>query len=312
MKARRDKILGLLASCSIVLGGISFLNASGKHSSRPSSQEDPSHADEQAAMARVHGSSALNESLRQASLIETAPEHALPFHPNPQLNQAITLIGQSRWREAEPILLELLEKNPSDTSVLSELVTVEVMGKMNPEKAVPYLETILRVEPDFPGIWDRFQDTVASAHGQQAAIDFLKNLPAKERFEVPYTLGLFLGQEGRYAESIAAFEKSLTYESTQAGAIYQQISAMQRRQGNSEGAEKSLQKALEALEIHNENLQGQSIKQKQDILPAQISLLEVYLESGRRAEAMALLDDLLEKDPTNPYLKAYAERWKNI
>lgn len=277
MTLSRIKVIGLLASLPI-LATLIYTSGHQRQMGHPMSGDVLSKATHESQRSRE-----LNIKLDDV-------DQPAPLPANSKLNRAITLIGASSFREAESLLLELLEKNPNDTEVLSELVTVEV-GKMNPAKAVQYIETILQVDPNVPGIWTLYQDTVALADEQQAAIAFLKHLPSKERFEVPYSMGLFLGKTGQHAEAIALFEKSLQYDSAETGKIYQQISAMQRRLGDYAAAETSLQSAVDADETS---------------LPSLISLVEVYLESGRFSEARALLDELLETDPANPYLQAYS------
>jgi tetratricopeptide (TPR) repeat protein len=263
-------------------------------------------------MSTIHGSPQLNDALREASLIKTSPDHAVPFHSDPMLNKAMTLIGQSEWLEAENILLALLEKNPQDPEVLKELVTVEVAGKMRPKQGVMYLERLIGIEPNFPGIWVRYQDTVALAEGQSSALKFLASLQNQDRFEIPYTMAVFLSETGDYQKAEYWFEKSLQYETDQTSNIYQKISEMQKKQGDFRGAEISVVKAIEAIESYNANLEPIQVKAKQDLLPALLAKVDVYMESGRRNEGLELLDELLEKDPTNPYLVNLSKKWRNM
>jgi tetratricopeptide (TPR) repeat protein len=260
----------------------------------------------------IHGSVELNEALDKASRIKTAPGHPVPYHDDPKLSQAIDLIGQSRWLDAEGALLALLAERPSDPLVLNELATVEAAGKMRPDKAVTYLESMLRLAPDFPGVWTRYRDTVALAGGQKAAIELVQSLAEQDRYEVPLTIGLFYEDLQDHAAAIDYLQRASQHDGPHLGRTYQILAKAQQHAGRLSDAEAALKRAIDVIESHNAGLDPTLVKSRQDAFPASVALVELYFESKQYDQARRLLDELLELDRMNPILLTYAKTLEGI
>lgn len=62
------------------------------------------------------------------------------------LQKAMDLVDRGQWNEAEPLLLEEIQKDPKNVGALLEMAMIQILDKNDHRSAIPYLEEALHVD----------------------------------------------------------------------------------------------------------------------------------------------------------------------
>ncbi|HYX35861.1 MAG TPA: tetratricopeptide repeat protein [Oligoflexus sp.] len=211
-----------------------------------------------------------------------------------ELQKAMQLIDGGQWREAESILLAILQKDPRDEGALIEMAMLLLIDKQDSRAAQPYLERALEVNPDNEAAVQELLGVYEETRNWDQGLAFLRSMqddPRKTGY-VDYGIGSALVSMGRPAEAIPALQKSV-YEYG-----YKEYSA---RQGLAEALVDS-GRIDEGIREYQQIIEG-PYKPNQ-IRVAKIRTASALIEKQQFAEARRILQPLQDTDPKDEWVAA--------
>lgn len=228
-----------------------------------------------------------------SSSAETRPE-ATPTRDTSDLQRAMQLIDSGQWREAENLLLEILQKDPRDEGALVEMAMLQLIDKHDSRAAQPYLERALEVNPDNEAAVQELLGVYEETRNWDQGLAFLRSLqgdPRKTGY-VDYGIGSALVSMGRPAEAIPSLQKAV-YEYG-----YKEYTA---RQGLAE-ALVDAGRVEEGIREYQQIIDG-PYKPNQ-IRVAKIRTASALIEKQQFAEARRILQALQDTDPKDEWVAA--------
>jgi len=218
----------------------------------------------------------------------------VPQKDNLELQRAMQLIDSGQWREAESILLDILQKDPRDEGALVEMAMLLLIDKQDSRAAQPYLERALEVNPDNEAALQELLGVYEETRNWEQGLAYLRSMQSDPRKTgyIDYGIGSALVSMGRPAEAIPSLQKAV-YEFG-----YKEYTA---RQGLAEAL-------VDAGRI------DEGIREYQQIVdgpykPNQIRIAKIRIASGliekqQFAEARRILQPLQDNDPKDEWVAA--------
>jgi tetratricopeptide (TPR) repeat protein len=210
------------------------------------------------------------------------------------LQIAMQLIDSGQWREAENILLGILQKDPRDEGALVEMAMLLLIDKQDSRAAQPYLERALEVNPDNEAAVQELLGVYEETKNWEQGLAFLRSMqddPRKTGY-VDYGIGSALMSMGRPAEAVASLQKSV-YEYG-----YKEYTA---RQGLAE-ALVDAGRVEDGIREYQQIIDG-PYKPNQ-IRVAKIRTASALIEKQQFAEARRILQPLQDSDPRDEWVAA--------
>jgi tetratricopeptide (TPR) repeat protein len=210
------------------------------------------------------------------------------------LQIAMQLIDSGQWREAENILLGILQKDPRDEGALVEMAMLLLIDKQDSRAAQPYLERALEVNPDNEAAVQELLGVYEETKNWEQGLAFLRSMqddPRKTGY-VDYGIGSALMSMGRPAEAVASLQKSV-YEYG-----YKEYTA---RQGLAE-ALVDAGRVEEGIREYQQIIDG-PYKPNQ-VRVAKIRTASALIEKQQFAEARRILQPLQDSDPRDEWVAA--------
>ncbi len=218
--------------------------------------------------------------------------------PSNELKRAMELVDQGHWDEAEPILLAELAKDPKNESVLLELAMIQILDKHQPQAAVPYLETAIRVNPTNDAAIEELLGVYEEGQNWDQAVRFFESIPDGEGHGyVDYGRGTALLSAGRNAEAADLLRKSVYEEDNKNFTARESLAT----------ALESTGKLEDAAHEYEQVIQSGSYKPEQ-VRIAKIRLANTYALEKNYAQARALLEPLVEADPKDRWAARVLEQ----
>jgi tetratricopeptide (TPR) repeat protein len=211
-----------------------------------------------------------------------------------ELQTAMQLIDSGQWREAENILLGILQKDPRDEGALVEMAMLLMIDKQDSRAAQPYLERALEVNPDNEAAVQELLGVYEETRNWEQGLAFLRSMqddPRKTGY-VDYGIGSALMSMGRPAEAVASLQKAV-YEYG-----YKEYTA---RQGLAE-ALVDAGRVDEGIREYQQIIDG-PYKPNQ-VRVAKIRIASALIEKQQFAEARRILQPLQDSDPRDEWVAA--------
>lgn len=210
------------------------------------------------------------------------------------LQRAMQLIDAGHWREAESILLDILQKDPRDEGALVEMAMLLLIDKHDSRAAQPYLERALEVNPDNEAAVQELLGVYEETRNWEQGLAFLRSMqndPRKTGY-IDYGIGSALMSMGRPAEAIPSLQKAV-YEYG-----YKEYTA---RQGLAE-ALVDAGRVDEGIREYQQIIDG-PYKPNQ-VRVAKIRIASALIEKQQFAEARRILQPLQDSDPRDEWVAA--------
>jgi tetratricopeptide (TPR) repeat protein len=223
-----------------------------------------------------------------------ANQSMAPLKDNSDLQRAMQLIDNGQWRDAEAILLDILQKDPRDEGALVEMAMLLLIDKQDSRAAQPYLERALEVNPDNEAAVMELLAVYEENHNWEQGLSFLRSLqndPRKSGY-LDYGIGSALVSMGRPAEAIPSLQRAV-YEYG-----YKDYTA---RQGLAE-ALVDAGRIEEGLREYQQIIDG-PYKPNQ-IRVAKIRTASALIERQQFNEARRILQPLQDNDPRDEWVAA--------
>jgi tetratricopeptide (TPR) repeat protein len=211
-----------------------------------------------------------------------------------ELQRAMQLIDAGQWREAESILLEILQKDPRDEGALVEMAMLLLIDKHDSRAAQPYLERALEVNPDNEAAVQELLGVYEETRNWEQGLAFLRSMqgdPRKTGY-IDYGIGSALMSMGRPAEAVSSLQKAV-YEFG-----YKEYTA---RQGLAE-ALVDAGRIDEGIREYQQIIDG-PYKPNQ-VRIAKIRTASALIEKQQFAEARRMLQPLQDSDPKDEWVAA--------
>lgn len=222
----------------------------------------------------------------QRSRSRTAEGAALPPEP---VQNAMKLVDQGRWSEAESLLAAYLKQNPQNEAGLVEMAMIQMLDKQDSAAARPYFEKALEINPQNEVVVHELLRVYQETRSWDEGLNYLRSLPSESPY-VSFGVGTILFELNRPVEAAEVLQNTV-YE-----AGYQDYDARE-----------TLAEALyaagrgdEALQEFNKIIEGPY--KPSEVRSAKTRMASVLLERGQTEEARNLLQALQEADPSDEWV----------
>ncbi len=287
---RSTLILGVLLT--VALGLLFFIRNKGQQESLLDQQSEPTSQSHAQKPKRVDASATAAFPNADFTAAPASPAHPVAVKEGSDLQRAMQMIDGGQWREAEAMLLELLQKDPLDEGALIEMAMLLLIDKRDSRAAQPYLERALEVNPDNEAAVQELLGVYEETRNWEQGLSFLRSLQAEGRKSgyVDYGVGSALVSMGRSAEAVAPLQKAI-YEYG-----YKEYTAK-------EGLAEAL---VDAGRIDEGMREYQSIidgpYKPNQVKIAKIRFGSALIEKQQFAEARRVLQPLQDSDPKDEWV----------
>ncbi len=208
------------------------------------------------------------------------------------LQRVMQMIDTGQWKDAEALLIELLQKDPRDEGALVEMAMLQLIDKHDSRAAQPYLERALEVNPDNEAAVQELLGVYEETRNWEQGLSFLRSLTNEQRKSgyLDYGIGSALVSMGRPAEAVAPLQKAV-YEYG-----YKDYTA---REGLAEALVDS-GRIDEGLREYQSIIEG-PYKPNQ-IRVAKIRIASAMIEKKQFQEARRILQPLQDTDPKDEWV----------
>lgn len=208
--------------------------------------------------------------------------------PEPVQN-AMRLVDQGRWNEAENLLAAYLKQNPQNEAGLVEMAMIQMLDKQDSAAAKPYLEKALEINPQNEVVVHELLRVYQDTRSWDEGLSYLQSLPAESPY-VNFGIGSVLFEMNRPVEAAEVLHRTV-YE-----AGYQDYDARE-----------TLAEALYAAGRGDEALQefgkiAEGPYKPIEVRAAKVRMASVLMERGQTEDARGLLQGLQEADPSDEWV----------
>lgn len=248
-------------------------------------------------------SAAVSSSSSAAQSKEVAPEQG-SSESEQEYKKAIALVDAGMLADAEPMLKELLAKNPEDMKVIRELVTLYHTGIPNYGEAMRLDEKILVQEQSNTHEFERYRAIAKLAKAEDRALQFLDDFKVandKIAFMPQMIRGKIFESKNDYPRAIEAYQAALDIPSDSKGTINELLATTLIKSRKYKDAEPALLSAIEHYEQYNKDHAANPMDRVSP-LNAELKLLDVYLNISQYQKALDLANEMLKTDSQNKQL----------
>ncbi len=276
-------VLGALAVCFLMSRGVGLQKVWWEQSS---STEEPSQTSSSPSKL---GAASIGENRSSGTHASASPEADV------QLKQAMGLIDQGRWQEAEPLLERLIAAEPTHEGALIELATLKIMERNDHKAGRVLLEKALRLNPNNASALEELVSLYEEGRAWDEGLVFLQSI-SEPSAAVDYAKGSALLGLGRSDEAIEALQKAI-YDGD-----YREFEA--RR--NLVDALSSVGRYEEALRESEQIVQGPY--RLQEVRLGKMQMAHILTEMRRYPEARRMLQTMLDSDPSDKWVGTMLQR----
>lgn len=240
-----------------------------------------------------------------------APESEAPATPKLGLmEQALKLVDEGKAAEAEGMFLQVLQEDPNNQTALSELAMIHLIDKKDPQGAMPYLEQVVRLNPDNQAMVNELINAAHQTGRIDETLQFLQTLPGAENGVVEAGMGKAYQSIGDAAKAIPHYEKALQ---TGAGDREQVLESLGDAYLQTGDFGKALGTFQDGISAAKENMERdpRNPMAKETFNMMRIKAATVALDMGRRDDAARLIGELEKDLPQDDIVRALKKEFED-
>ncbi len=241
--------------------------------------------------------SAVKRISKSSNRTERAGDRELTKSEAPtDLRQAMQLVDEGRWNEAEILLEKLLQAEPKNEAALIELAMLKILERNDRKAGQELLERAVRVNPSNESAVIELVSLYEENRGWEEAYTFFQSLPDGSSSVVEYARGSALLALGRSEEAVEHLQKAV-YDGD-----FREFDA--RR--NLADALAAAGRYEESMRESEQIIQGPYRPAEQRL--ARMQLAHTLMDTKRFTEARRILQTMLDGEPSDKWVGAMLQQ----
>lgn len=210
------------------------------------------------------------------------------------VQDAIDQIDSGNIQSAMAMLIMILEKDPKNEQALVEMAMINLLDLKNSDEAIKYLQRVVEVNPSNRIVMSELVSLYDEEGMSDTGLNFLiSQSEITGSPELSYGIGQMLASQGRNVEAVEHLEKAAN--GTDNYRAQKDLADAYARAGFEGKAVTAFAKTLEiqTKDVEERNKQGlPTTFAKENLSYTKLDMAKAYIQSGQLDEAQAILDEV--------------------